>query len=137
MAPGSEILRQEIFGPVAPLVRFDDDTTAVELANATPAGLIAYVCSADLAHALAVGSDPNAVMAELMGKATGVSKGRGGSMHLADLKVGIMPSLQIVGAGIPVAAGIAFAFQQAGDTELAANFKHNLGGRAADRTDGE
>src|SRR3954462_14038710 len=38
----------------------------------------------DHAHALALGSDPNAVMAELFGKATGVSKGKGGSMHLFD-----------------------------------------------------
>lgn len=52
--PDSPILAREIFGPVAPLVRFGDEADAVEMANDTDAGLIAYVMSGDLEHGLAV-----------------------------------------------------------------------------------
>jgi succinate-semialdehyde dehydrogenase / glutarate-semialdehyde dehydrogenase len=53
--PGSAILREEIFGPVAPIVTFDGEDEAVALANDTEFGLVAYVFSADLARALRVG----------------------------------------------------------------------------------
>ena len=52
--PDATILTNEIFGPVAPLVRFGDEATAVEMANDTDAGLIAYVMSGDLSHGLSV-----------------------------------------------------------------------------------
>ena len=52
--PDAPILATEIFGPVAPLVRFSDEAAAVEMANNTDAGLIAYVMSADLGHGLSV-----------------------------------------------------------------------------------
>jgi succinate-semialdehyde dehydrogenase / glutarate-semialdehyde dehydrogenase len=52
--PGSEILREEIFGPVAPIVTFDDEATAVRLANDTEFGLVAYVYTGDLARGLRV-----------------------------------------------------------------------------------
>jgi succinate-semialdehyde dehydrogenase/glutarate-semialdehyde dehydrogenase len=50
--PDAPILREEIFGPVAPIVTFEDDAEALELANATEYGLMAYVFSKDLARAL-------------------------------------------------------------------------------------
>jgi pyruvate dehydrogenase E1 component alpha subunit len=62
-------------------------------------------------YVLARGLDPNAVMAELYGKATGVSKGKGGSMHLADLKKHFWGGYAIVGAHVPLAAGLALAAQ--------------------------
>ena len=65
----------------------------------------------DHGHALAVGSDPNAVMAELLGKATGVSKGKGGSMHLADVERNYWGGYAVVGGHLPLAAGIALAEQ--------------------------
>jgi pyruvate dehydrogenase E1 component alpha subunit len=65
----------------------------------------------DHAHALAVGSDPNAVMAELMGKETGVSKGRGGSMHLADVDRNYWGGYAVVGGHVPLGTGIALAEQ--------------------------
>ena len=63
----------------------------------------------DHSHALAMGSSSNAVMAELFGKATGVSKGKGGSMHMFDVENGFYGGHGIVGAQIPMGAGLAFA----------------------------
>ncbi|MFN6944839.1 MAG: pyruvate dehydrogenase (acetyl-transferring) E1 component subunit alpha [Cytophagaceae bacterium] len=58
---------------------------------------------------LALGSDPNAIMAELFGKETGCSKGKGGSMHMFDKEVGFVGGHGIVGGQIPLGAGLAFA----------------------------
>lgn len=55
VAPDAPILATEIFGPVAPLVRFSDEADVIEMANNTDAGLIAYVMSGDLGHGLSVG----------------------------------------------------------------------------------
>jgi pyruvate dehydrogenase E1 component alpha subunit len=63
----------------------------------------------DHAHPLALGTSPNAVMAELYGKETGCSKGKGGSMHIFDKSVNFMGGHGIVGAQIPLGAGIAMA----------------------------
>ena len=68
----------------------------------------------DHAHALAKGTHPNAVMAELYGKATGCSKGKGGSMHMFDKENKFFGGHGIVGGQIPLGAGIAFAEQYAG-----------------------
>jgi pyruvate dehydrogenase E1 component alpha subunit len=58
---------------------------------------------------LALGTSPNAIMAELYGKITGASKGKGGSMHIFDKEVGFVGGHGIVGAQIPLGAGLAFA----------------------------
>ncbi|MCH8317207.1 MAG: pyruvate dehydrogenase (acetyl-transferring) E1 component subunit alpha [Bacteroidetes bacterium] len=58
---------------------------------------------------LALGTDPKAVMAELFAKATGCSKGKGGSMHMFDKSVNFFGGHGIVGSSIPLGAGIAFA----------------------------
>ncbi|MGV8879542.1 MAG: pyruvate dehydrogenase (acetyl-transferring) E1 component subunit alpha [Sphingobacteriaceae bacterium] len=63
----------------------------------------------DHAHALAQGTSPKAIMAELYGKATGCSKGKGGSMHLFDKENHFYGGHGIVGGQIPLGAGIAFA----------------------------
>ncbi len=70
-----------------------------------------YVISAyrDHGHCLAKGSDPGQVMAELFGKATGLCKGKGGSMHLVDAKRNFMGGYAIVGGHLPLATGLAFA----------------------------
>src|SRR5438270_7222662 len=60
-------------------------------------------------HPIGKGADLKALMAELMGKETGICKGRGGSMHLADSGVGIIGESAIVGGGIPLATGCALA----------------------------
>ncbi|MBI4240164.1 MAG: thiamine pyrophosphate-dependent dehydrogenase E1 component subunit alpha [Candidatus Rokubacteria bacterium] len=60
-------------------------------------------------HILAKGGDPRRMIAELMGKAAGYNRGRGGSMHIADLSLGIFGANGIVGAGAPIACGAALA----------------------------
>src|SRR4051812_4940349 len=60
-------------------------------------------------HALARGTDPNPVMAELFGRERGVSKGRGGSMHMFNLDKRFMGGYGIVGGNLPLAAGMALA----------------------------
>ena len=63
----------------------------------------------DHGHALARGMDSKAVMAELFGKATGSSGGKGGSMHLFDVSRNFMGGYAIVGGQMPIAAGLALA----------------------------
>jgi len=58
-------------------------------------------------HCLAKGVDPNEMMAELFGKASGTCKGKGGSMHIADFRRGMLGANGIVGAGLPIACGAA------------------------------
>jgi len=60
-------------------------------------------------HALAKGVSPHSIMAELYGKRTGCCQGKGGSMHVGDIKVGMFPAIAIVGANAPLAAGSALA----------------------------
>ena len=60
-------------------------------------------------HALAKGLDPEGMMAELLGRATGTNRGLGGSMHIADPGLGIFGANGIVAAGVPIAAGAALA----------------------------
>jgi len=79
-----------------------------------------YVFSAyrDHGHCLARGSDPKRVMAELFGRATGLCKGKGGSMHLIDAERRFMGGYAIVGGHLPLAAGVAFAVQYRGGNEV-------------------
>jgi len=72
-----------------------------------------YVVGAYREHGqcIARGTDPKYVMAELYGKSTGISKGKGGSMHMFDVRRGFMGGHGIVGGGMPLAAGIGFAIK--------------------------
>jgi pyruvate dehydrogenase E1 component alpha subunit len=63
----------------------------------------------DHAHPLALGTDPRVLMAELYGRSTGCSKGKGGSMHFFDKERNFMGGHGIVGAQIPMGTGVAFA----------------------------
>jgi len=60
---------------------------------------------------LAFGLSSHSVMAEIMGKSTGCAGGVGGSMHMCDSSVGLLPTSAIIGGGMPIAAGAALAFQ--------------------------
>lgn len=73
-------------------------------------------------HALSKGLTPEEMFAELMGKETGVCRGRGGSMHIADPSRGIFGANGIVGAGIPIALGAATAEKLRGTDGVAVAF---------------
>ena len=72
----------------------------------------------DHAHPIALGVHPKYMMAELYGKTTGMSKGKGGSMHMFHKDVNLMGGHGIVGAQIPMGAGIAFAEKYNGTTNV-------------------
>ena len=76
----------------------------------------------DHGHALARGLSPNAVMAELFGKATGCSKGKGGSMHLFDTSKNFMGGYAIVGGQLPIATGLALASRHKGEARISLCF---------------
>ncbi|WP_241002327.1 thiamine pyrophosphate-dependent dehydrogenase E1 component subunit alpha [Streptomyces sp. CB01881] len=73
-------------------------------------------------HVLARGAEPHRLLAELAGRVDGLNQGRGGSMHAADLSLGILGANGIVGAGAPIAVGAAWAARQAGDGTVAVSF---------------
>jgi len=83
-----------------------------------------YILSAYREHAQAIvrGADPKRVMAELFGRATGVCKGKGGSMHLFDPALNFMGGYAIVGGQFPIACGLAFSAKYRGEDRLAACF---------------
>ena len=73
-------------------------------------------------HCIAKGADINRMMAELLGKQTGYSKGKGGSMHIADISKGIIGANGIVGASMPIACGTAFAQKYRGEKNISVAF---------------
>jgi pyruvate dehydrogenase E1 component alpha subunit len=87
--------------------------------EATAVGVCAHLKKKDVvlsahrahAHYLAKGGDLKAMIAELYGKETGCAMGKGGSMHLIDLKAGFFAAVPIVGSTIPIATGVAWAFK--------------------------
>ena len=73
-------------------------------------------------HCLAKGVDPNKMMAELMGKATGTNKGKGGTMHIADLDVGMLGANGVIASNVPVATGAALSAKVRGTDQVAVVF---------------
>ena len=73
-------------------------------------------------HAVAKGAQFRPMYAELFGRVDGYCRGRGGSMHINDLSIGMLGANGVVGAGIPIAAGAAFASQYRGDGGVAVAF---------------
>jgi pyruvate dehydrogenase E1 component alpha subunit len=73
-------------------------------------------------HLLARGGDTNKMMAEIFGKATGYNKGKGGSMHIADVSLGILGANGIVGAGLPIAVGSGITSQILGTDSVTVCF---------------
>lgn len=76
----------------------------------------------DHVHAILCGAEPKAVMAELFGKETGSSKGRGGSMHIFDVPHRFMGGYALVGGPFPLAAGMAKGIQMKGGEEISICF---------------
>jgi TPP-dependent pyruvate/acetoin dehydrogenase alpha subunit len=73
-------------------------------------------------HPIGKGAQLDGLMAELMGKVTGICRGRGGSMHLADSSVGILGESAIVGGGIPIAGGAALSIKARGTAQVSLTF---------------
>ncbi|MFC0628786.1 thiamine pyrophosphate-dependent dehydrogenase E1 component subunit alpha [Kribbella deserti] len=73
-------------------------------------------------HVLAKGADPARMLAELMGRSTGLNSGRGGSMHAADFGIGILGANAIVGAAGSIATGAAWAHRRQGRDTVVATF---------------
>jgi acetoin:2,6-dichlorophenolindophenol oxidoreductase subunit alpha len=73
-------------------------------------------------HPIAKGAELAPLMAELMGRRTGVCHGKGGSMHLADFGVGSLGETAIIGSGIPQAAGAAYSARLRGTDQVALSF---------------
>ncbi|MFC4147530.1 thiamine pyrophosphate-dependent dehydrogenase E1 component subunit alpha [Micromonospora mangrovi] len=73
-------------------------------------------------HVLAKGADPARMLAELCGRSTGLNRGRGGSMHAADLGVGVLGANAIVGAGGAILTGAVWARRRRGDDVVGASF---------------
>lgn len=98
--------------------------------EAVAAGVCASLGPADLivsnhrghGHCIAKGVGARAMMAELMGKAAGTNAGRGGSMHVADPDLGVLGANGIVGAGVPIALGAAYACRVRGSGQIVACF---------------
>jgi pyruvate dehydrogenase E1 component alpha subunit len=73
-------------------------------------------------HLVAKGGDLARMMAELMGKATGYCGGKGGSMHINDLSLGMLGANGVVGAGVPIAVGAGFRNKYLGTDQVAVAF---------------
>lgn len=73
-------------------------------------------------QALAKGSSARGLMAELYAKETGCCRGMGGSLHVGEWAVGALPGISIVGASVPISAGLAFAAKQLGEDKVAVCF---------------
>ncbi|MHA2038635.1 MAG: thiamine pyrophosphate-dependent dehydrogenase E1 component subunit alpha [Promethearchaeota archaeon] len=73
-------------------------------------------------HFIAKGGDTNSLMAEIFGKADGICKGRGGSMHVADFSKNILGANGIVGAGPPLALGVALASKMRNEGKVVLSF---------------
>ena len=98
--------------------------------EAVPTGICAHLTSEDHigsthrghGHSIAKGVDPKAMMAEIFGRATGVCKGKGGSMHIADFSKGMLGTIGIVGASVPLAVGAALSAKLDGTDRVGVAF---------------
>lgn len=136
-------MREDLYRTMRRIRRFEE--TVVELVNANEiagvtheyigqeavaAGVCATLRRDDAVasthrghgHCIAKGADLGRMTAELLARTTGLNRGRGGSMHVADLGVGILGANGIVAAGAPIAAGAAWSYRQAGTDAVAVAF---------------
>ena len=96
------------------------EAVAVGLQSALKVGRDSVVTGyRDHGHMLAYGIDPNVIMAELTGRAAGISKGKGGSMHMFSVEHGFYGGHGIVGAQVSIGAGLAFKHKYSGDGGVA------------------
>ncbi|MCH2233759.1 MAG: pyruvate dehydrogenase (acetyl-transferring) E1 component subunit alpha [Crocinitomicaceae bacterium] len=109
----SQLYIQQKFGGFLHLY-IGQEAIAVGTVSAQQEGDKHITAYRDHGHPIALGTDPRVLAAELYGKVTGCSKGKGGSMHFFDVEKGFFGGHGIVGAQIPMGAGMAFAEQYKG-----------------------
>lgn len=114
----SQLYIQQKFGGFLHLY-IGQEAIVVGAASATKEGDKHITAYRDHGHPIALGTDPRVLAAELYGKITGCSKGKGGSMHFFDVEKGFYGGHGIVGAQIPMGAGIAFAEKYKGTDNVA------------------
>jgi len=98
--------------------------------EAVAVGVCSHLANTDYAtsthrphgHAIAKGVDIRSIMAELYAKRTGCCKCKGGSMHVGDIDVGMVPAIAIVGGNIPLTTGLALACKRLGNGAVAVCF---------------
>lgn len=98
--------------------------------EAVPVGICAHLRDDDYVlgthrshhHCIAKGVDLKEMMAELLGKATGTNKGKGGTMHIADITRGMLGANGVVGSNIPVATGVALSARVRGTDQVSVVF---------------
>ena len=98
--------------------------------EAVPTGICAHLRDDDYVlgthrshhHCIAKGVDLSEMMAELLGKSTGTNKGKGGTMHIADINKGMLGANGVVGSNIPVATGVALSAKIRGSDQVSAVF---------------
>ena len=98
--------------------------------EAVPTGICAHLGDGDYVlgthrshhHCIAKGVNVNEMMAELLGKATGTNKGKGGTMHIADITKGMLGANGVVGSNIPVATGAALSAKIQGSDRVSVVF---------------
>ena len=99
--------------------------------EAVAAGVCAHLSDAEATttsthrphgHPIAKGVSLRSIMAKLYAKRTGCCKGKGGSMHVGDMTVGMIPAIAIVGGNIPLTTGLALACKRLGQGQVAVAF---------------
>jgi acetoin:2,6-dichlorophenolindophenol oxidoreductase subunit alpha len=141
--PGISVDAAVLYRTARTIRRFEETAEELAAANDIPGTVHLYigeeavaagVCAAlrrdDLitsthrghGHVIAKGAALGPMLAELMGKANGLNRGRGGSMHVADLSLGVLGANGIVAGGIPFALGATWAASQRGERRVAAAF---------------
>lgn len=135
--------RLDLYRTMVRIRRFEEKTESLFLAGRLPgfvhlsigqeavaAGVCAHLAPEDYitsthrghGHAIAKGMDPAAMMAELHGKRTGACRGKGGSMHIFDYRLGMLGANGIVGGGLSIAAGAGLAIRLLGERRIAVCF---------------
>ena len=95
-----------------------EEAVAVGATSVTRPDDYAIAAYREHGHCLAKGADPRRMMAELFGRIDGLSKGKGGSMHLFDKSVNFLGGHAIVGAHLPIAVGVGFAIKYRGGDQV-------------------
>ena len=99
-------------------VYIGQEATGVPALARLEAGDVAYTTHRNHGHLIARGVSPALMLAEILGKATGINKGKGGTLHLASIEHGFPTTSSSVGGPLPIAVGSAFAFKELGQDRV-------------------